>query len=64
MAILNDHEEKGTRAEFTFISRIPGEDEGCQISFKFYQDDRIIYDLNFGWTNLTIRNFTSGLRLR
>lgn len=43
MAILNDHEEKGTRAEFTFISRIPGEDEGCQINFKFYQDNRIIF---------------------
>lgn len=59
MAILNDHEEKGTRAEFTFISRIPGEDEGCQINFKFYEAGRIMYDLNFGWTNLTIRNFIS-----
>ncbi|MBX4149345.1 hypothetical protein [Paenibacillus lautus] len=59
MATLNDHEEKGTRADFTFISRIPGEDEGCQVNFKFYQDKRIIYDLNFGWTNLTIRNFIS-----
>lgn len=59
MATLSDHEEKGTRAEFTLISRIPGEDEGCQINYKFFRANRIIYDLNFGWTNLTIRNFIS-----
>ncbi|MEC0205043.1 hypothetical protein P4H39_20745 [Paenibacillus lautus] len=59
MATLSDHEEKGTRAEFTFISRIPGEDEGCHINFKFFRANRIIYDLNFGWTNITIRNFIS-----
>lgn len=59
MAALSDHEEKGTRAAFAFISRIAGEDEGCQINFKFFQANRIIYDLNFGWTNMTIRNFIS-----
>ncbi|WP_339272367.1 hypothetical protein NYE54_13450 [Paenibacillus sp. FSL K6-1330] len=59
MATLSDHEEKGTRAVFAFISRIHGEDEGCQINFNFFQANRIIYDLNFGWTNLTIRNYIS-----
>ncbi|MBT2762992.1 hypothetical protein [Paenibacillus sp. ISL-20] len=59
MATLSDHEEKRTRAAFALISRIPGEDEGCQINFKFYKANRIMYDLNFGWTNLTIRNFVS-----
>jgi len=47
MPVLRDCTDEGTRAEFHFISRIPGRYEGCQINFKFY----------FGWTNLTIHNY-------
>ncbi|AWP28245.1 hypothetical protein [Paenibacillus sp. Cedars] len=57
MAVLRDLHEEGTRVEYRFISRIPGENEGCQIHFKFFKADHLIYDLNFGWTNLTIRNY-------
>ncbi|ETT57249.1 hypothetical protein MHI43_09510 [Paenibacillus sp. FSL H8-0457] len=57
MPVLRDCTDEGTRAEFHFISRIPGKYEGCQINFKFYDSNRFIYDLNFGWTNLTIRNY-------
>ncbi|ETT65659.1 hypothetical protein MHI43_05240 [Paenibacillus sp. FSL H8-0457] len=57
MAVLNDNFDEGTRVEFSFISRIPGEDEGCQINFKFFNSNRLIYDLDFGWTNITIRNY-------
>lgn len=57
MAVHNDNFNEGTRVEFSFISRIPGEDEGCQINFKFFNSNRLIYDLDFGWTNITIRNY-------
>jgi hypothetical protein len=57
MPVLRDCTDEGTRAEFHFISRIPGKYEGCQINFKFVDSNRFIYDLNFGWTNLTIRNY-------
>lgn len=57
MAVLRDNIDEGTRVEFSFISRIPGEDEGCQINFKFFHSYRLVYDLNFGWTNISIKNY-------
>lgn len=57
MAVLRDHHEEGTQVLFSFISRIPGEHEGCQINFKFFEANQLIYNLDFGWTNLTIKNY-------
>ena len=57
MAVLQDMREPGTWVEFIFISRIPGEDEGCRLQFKFCKAGQLVYDLEFGWTNITIRNY-------
>ncbi|WP_028593481.1 hypothetical protein [Paenibacillus assamensis] len=57
MAILRDIQENGTYVEFSFLKCIPGDYEGCQLNFKHYKGNRIVYELNFGWTNLTIKNY-------
>ena len=57
MAILGDANNDGTFVEFSFITCIPGKYEGCQLNFKYYKNHKKVYDLNFGWTNLTINNY-------
>lgn len=36
---------------------IPGEREGCQLNFKYIKTNKKIYDLDFGWTNITLNNY-------
>lgn len=57
MAKLNDKKNNGTFVEFTFLKCIPGEYEGCQLNFKYYRANNKIYELDFGWTNLTVKNY-------
>lgn len=57
MAILRDKEKIGTYVEFSFLKCIPGDYEGCQLNFKYFEKNKKIYELEFGWTNLTIRNY-------
>lgn len=57
MAKLHDKQNNGTFIEFTFLRCIPGEYEGCQLNFKYFRENNKIYELNFGWTNLTIKNY-------
>ncbi|UQZ36243.1 hypothetical protein C2I18_23585 [Paenibacillus sp. PK3_47] len=57
MAILRDIVANNTYVEFLFLSCIPGEDEGCQLAFTYCRDNHVVYELAFGWTNLTIKNY-------
>ncbi|MFB5268743.1 hypothetical protein ACE41H_18430 [Paenibacillus enshidis] len=57
MAILRDCLENGTWIEISFIACIPGEDEGCRLNVKYFKTNNKIYDLDFGWTNITIKNY-------
>lgn len=57
MAILRDANNDGTYVEFSFVKCIPGKLEGCQLNFKYYKSHEKVYDLDFGWTNLTIENY-------
>ncbi|MCM3782385.1 hypothetical protein M3231_05330 [Neobacillus mesonae] len=57
MAILRDKKNNGTFVEFSFLTCIPGEIEGCQLNFKYYKENKLFYDLNFGWTNITIKHY-------
>ncbi|TKH35343.1 hypothetical protein C1I59_15725 [Paenibacillus polymyxa] len=57
MALLKDKNEEGTWVEFTFKYHIPGEREGCQLNFKYFKTNRKVYDLDFGWTNITLKNY-------
>ncbi|WP_211750278.1 hypothetical protein [Paenibacillus sp. Marseille-Q4541] len=57
MAKLRDKEKIGNYIEFSFLKCIPGDYEGCQLNFKYYTDDKKIYELDFAWTNLTIKNY-------
>jgi len=57
MANLHDKKNNGTFVEFIFLRCIPGEHEGCQLNFKYYRENNKIYELDFGWTNLTIKNY-------
>ncbi|MDP4096190.1 hypothetical protein OIN60_05320 [Paenibacillus sp. P96] len=57
MAILHDKDNKGTFVKFTFLRCIPGEYEGCRLNFQYHKANKIIYDLDFGWTNITIKNY-------
>lgn len=57
MAILRDKEEQGTYIEFSFLSCIPGKNEGCRLNFKHYKENKKFYELNFGWTNQSIDNY-------
>lgn len=57
MAILRDKQKNGTYVEFSFITCIPGDDEGCQLNFKYYKESMKYVELDLGWTNLTIKNY-------
>ncbi|MEC0093910.1 hypothetical protein [Paenibacillus macquariensis] len=57
MATLRDKQENGTYVEFSFLKCITGDYEGCRLNFKYYKENKIDYELDFGWTNLTIRNY-------
>ncbi|OXM14445.1 hypothetical protein [Paenibacillus herberti] len=56
MATLRD-KESGTYVELSFLNCIPGNDEGCRLNFKYCKGNSVQYELDFGWTNLTIRNY-------
>ncbi|GAB6928587.1 hypothetical protein JCM10914A_25700 [Paenibacillus sp. JCM 10914] len=57
MAILKHCAEAGTRVEFSFIYHIPGYYEGCQMNFRYFKADQLLYDLDFGWTNITLTSY-------
>nr|WP_211750232.1 hypothetical protein [Paenibacillus sp. Marseille-Q4541] len=57
MSKLYDKKNNGTYVEFIFLKCIPGKFEGCQLNFKYYREHNKIYELNFGWTNVTIKNY-------
>ncbi|MCR8844287.1 hypothetical protein NQ117_11375 [Paenibacillus sp. SC116] len=57
MATLRDIQEYGTYIEFSFLKCIPGDYEGCRLNFKHYKGNSIVDELDFGWTNLTIKNY-------
>lgn len=57
MAILRDIQKDGTYVEFSFIKCIPGEFEGCQLNFRYYIENKQFYEVDFGWTNQTIKNY-------
>ncbi|MGO4184631.1 hypothetical protein AB4Z17_25975 [Paenibacillus sp. TAF43_2] len=61
MAILKDINENGAFVEFSFIYRIPGSGEGSRLNFKYFESNNMVYNLDFGWTNLTIRNYIEAI---
>lgn len=57
MAKMYDKRNNGTFVEFSFIRCIPGKDEGCRLHFQYGQENKQIYELDFGWTNMTIKDY-------
>lgn len=62
MAILRDINNNKTYVEYKVIDHYLDDMEGSQLSFKYVQNDEIIYEVNFGWTNRTVHSFISMLK--
>ena len=62
MVILKDIHDSGTYIEYNVKNHYIDEMEGSQLFFRYIHQDKTVYELNFGWTNLTVHSFISMLK--
>lgn len=62
MTILKDRINPHTYVEFTVIDHRLDEMEGSQLAFTYVQQDQLIYEVKFGWSNRVVHSFIEMLK--
>lgn len=62
MAVLKDSKDQYNFIEITAISHHTDITEGSYFVFKYVSREKIMYELNFGWTNQIVQAFIEMLK--